>query len=67
MIQTGGSRKAEHLFDGHRQGGDLFQRQERALSVSGLSLDVGNTEIKAWFFSCVHHGSCYVCVQSMGS
>lgn len=47
--------------------GALFQRQERALSASGLNLDFGNTEVKAWLFSSVHHGSCYVCVQLTGS
>lgn len=66
LIQTGGSRKAEHLFDGDRHGGDLLQRQER-LSASWLSLGLGNIEVKAWLFSSLHRGSCYVCIQLMGS
>ena len=67
MIQTGESRKAEHGFDGDRHGGALFQRQERALSASGPNLEIGNTEVKAWLFSSVYQGSCYVCIQLTGS
>jgi len=66
LIHTSGNGKAEHRFDGNRHGGDLFQIQER-LSESGLSSDLGNTKVESWLFSSVHRGSCYVCMQVMGS